>query len=911
MMFEKCPNATLQDDLTPDTKIDDVKLEFCQRNGLSPETCVLSSKGALHKDQPKSGNKVQLRAVFPPTLAFCVAYSLKPTDASDYELMSRLWQAAAESFCSNKYTAALMSDNTLQSQIAALPAEEILPIDSSQTQKHLTFEAAASHMLKSGGLTLLTAALEQGALVARHAFTVLRHLFAKHTLPIEQIAANEALLARMQGLRRCSALLCPIFSKRAAEAFDPKSMADACQWEGHITFMYGVTETMTRLLASQPLSHPPEAYNGGLVDASPPWPTPTAPQWAEIQTVALRLMVVLEWCTEELALNEHTMEETGDLLALKYALVRLLHQLLLPHMQNPKLSMDRVFRFGFAPIMSEWSACEPDLVLINNLGVAFLRRISSDKAIFETVASAEPGWQHDCVCRIWTLLSSDMGTPLDGPLGGPVHPDPYPYCSQSAEKGNFLTLYASVTEAMEACESWTTKDIVGLARLLTSCTRLFQIMPAHLPQPPLSLAQVMVEMLPSIPEHTSNPCLQEHLIRAALHCMTTVDKQPADNGARILHSAVTAMISMLPLWSSPESPPEDLGYSDIGLPPLEPRSMQARALAMVMPVVELQQPRQRDPALEGCVEWFVNTTQLCMAVGNDPLCPDDRELVCKAYMAPYLKLIGLFTDGFQSTQLPQAVIPKEIARATIQLLFLCLKSVLQAYKTVELACMPQPPGDLTAYDSSLTQTQIATKLADLDTRSGLAVKNEHVRLLDQRSFLVDDVVPFIDKMCRSGVWIEALGQANACYTWCTSRYQADWKRNFGQLLRQHVMSDAVGYKLEVIFGLELGEEAFVLAPGGKSSFPLANIMSWRDDMIAMGAKRRVRAPGAAKQHKTTDPVAATNRNGLSGLTTPSLVMVLVASMKGGCLLWTVRLLPDSRSALQHLTTCFVAQSPRS
>jgi len=96
---------------------------------------------------------------------------------------------------------------------------------------------------------------------------------------------------------------------------------------------------------------------------------------------------------------------------------------------------------------------------------------------------------------------------------------------------------------------------------------------------------------------------------------------------------------------------------------------------------------------------------------------------------------GLFTDGFQSTQLPQAVIPKEIARATIQLLFLCLKSVLQAYKTVELACMPQPPGDLTAYDSSLTQTQIATKLADLDTRSGLAVKNEHVRLLDQRSFL--------------------------------------------------------------------------------------------------------------------------------------------------------------------------------
>ncbi len=96
---------------------------------------------------------------------------------------------------------------------------------------------------------------------------------------------------------------------------------------------------------------------------------------------------------------------------------------------------------------------------------------------------------------------------------------------------------------------------------------------------------------------------------------------------------------------------------------------------------------------------------------------------------------GLFTGDFQSTLLPQAVVPKEIARATLQLLFLCLKSVLQAYTTVELACKPQPPGDLTAYDSSLTQSQIAAKLAGLETRQGLAVKDEHARLLEHRSFL--------------------------------------------------------------------------------------------------------------------------------------------------------------------------------
>ncbi len=159
-------------------------------------------------------------------------------------------------------------------------------------------------------------------------------------------------------------------------------------------------------------------------------------------------------------------------------------------------------------------------------------------------------------------------------------------------------------------------------------------------QPPLSLAQLMVKMLPRVPKSTSNPYLQEHLIRAALQFMTTVDKQPGENGGRILHSSVKAVIPLLPLWASPESPPEDLGYSDIGLPPLEPKLMQAKALAMVMPVVELQQPFQRDPALEGCVEWFVNTTQRCMAAGNDPLRPDDRGLICNAYMAPYLKLIS-------------------------------------------------------------------------------------------------------------------------------------------------------------------------------------------------------------------------------------------------------------------------------
>ena len=52
-ILQGCPSATWHADLTPKTRIDDIKLKFCQQNGLSPGSCVLSSKGVLLKDQPK------------------------------------------------------------------------------------------------------------------------------------------------------------------------------------------------------------------------------------------------------------------------------------------------------------------------------------------------------------------------------------------------------------------------------------------------------------------------------------------------------------------------------------------------------------------------------------------------------------------------------------------------------------------------------------------------------------------------------------------------------------------------------------------------------------------------------------------------------------------------------------------
>ena len=48
------------------------------------------------------------------------------------------------------------------------------------------------------------------------------------------------------------------------------------------------------------------------------------------------------------------------------------------------------------------------------------------------------------------LCCAELGAGSEqGALGGPVHSDPHPFCSEFAVKGDFLIVYASVTEAVE------------------------------------------------------------------------------------------------------------------------------------------------------------------------------------------------------------------------------------------------------------------------------------------------------------------------------------------------------------------------------------------------------------------------------------------------------------------------------
>ena len=61
------------------------------------------------------------------------------------------------------------------------------------------------------------ATLDQLKVSAKYAFPVLHHLVDTRTLPAKEVRANEAMVARMQGLRRLSTLLCPLYSEGQAD----------------------------------------------------------------------------------------------------------------------------------------------------------------------------------------------------------------------------------------------------------------------------------------------------------------------------------------------------------------------------------------------------------------------------------------------------------------------------------------------------------------------------------------------------------------------------------------------------------------------------------------------------------------------------------------------------------------------
>ena len=119
------------------------------------------------------------------------------------------------------------------------------------------------------------------------------------------------------------------------------------------------------------VGQPAAAFLPGLV-----WPTPKAAAWKEIEVVACRAAVLLQFLQ---LFAEQPPQPAAQ--GLRDALVRLLCQLLLGHLSNLRLDMQKLFTSAFVPVMQELEGFLHDEDGRTELGIAFMHRLITDPTL--------------------------------------------------------------------------------------------------------------------------------------------------------------------------------------------------------------------------------------------------------------------------------------------------------------------------------------------------------------------------------------------------------------------------------------------------------------------------------------------------------------------------------------------------
>jgi len=117
----------------------------------------------------------------------------------------------------------------------------------------------------------------------------------------------------------------------------------------------------------------------GVVES---WPTPSAAAWEDIQTVACRLWLTLEWLLKpDKQAAEFSGPDIQGCWPLTLQLAALLHKLLAGHLLDPKLNMQRIFSSGMMTVMSAWYTHRLQIRHVNDLGWLLLKRMVSDSGL--------------------------------------------------------------------------------------------------------------------------------------------------------------------------------------------------------------------------------------------------------------------------------------------------------------------------------------------------------------------------------------------------------------------------------------------------------------------------------------------------------------------------------------------------
>ncbi|DBB07762.1 TPA: hypothetical protein ACH3X3_009180 [Trebouxia sp. C0006] len=272
-----------------------------------------------------------------------------------------------------------------------------------------TVQALLAQLLASGGMavlvTMLDACPDASPLVCT---TLLRLTAFQDQLSDQEVAANRSLFARMRGIPRLSCMLLPpfhpddtaqialaakVYTKVPSELLPPDS------------YYLPSVEYMKDIVAEFPLSaHTPEA---ATLNSSAPsthsffnmtsisttdfvvWPHLTPAAWKDIQTVALRAFVTLEWFgdTKVQARLDQRGKGPKSLVYQVYRqeLIVLVHQPLVGHIMDPHLDMQQIARFGLGPtlrMLREAPICYAQIQQqLYELGRVLLERLRSDSTL--------------------------------------------------------------------------------------------------------------------------------------------------------------------------------------------------------------------------------------------------------------------------------------------------------------------------------------------------------------------------------------------------------------------------------------------------------------------------------------------------------------------------------------------------
>lgn len=115
------------------------------------------------------------------------------------------------------------------------------------------------------------------------------------------------------------------------------------------------------------------------------WPTPRAAAWSEIVVVACRAAVLLQFL--QLSAEQPPQPAAQGL---RDALVRLLCQLLIGHLSNLRLDVQKVFCVAIVPVMQELKGVLYDENGRTDLGIAFMHRLRTDPALLNVDNISNP-----------------------------------------------------------------------------------------------------------------------------------------------------------------------------------------------------------------------------------------------------------------------------------------------------------------------------------------------------------------------------------------------------------------------------------------------------------------------------------------------------------------------------------------